>query len=309
MKFKRWGSLAPQKHTLDETKFHCAPVKNGIYAFPVEYADTDYIFGYTCIRNGRYRYVKDKDGKKVMMTQKELDDVKTKMTESYHSIVASPDFLRGMDYDSLFLKTEYIYDLDKPEKEDDDVMGGDEGIITIDPDKRYPLMTKINKPRTFCYDGTIWHHLETTDSFEYWMINSPGGLVYSKEFDRLRRKNCIEKMGKEQCEKWIEEEHARLRTMKFKRLVRPEDVIRRSGSWILTDIRVYEQALNKATHIEKFNRFMKQKRDPQEYGMNNIVLVDGRWVERNWIVEGRHTGIPNHKCNLGLYEVFIEKVK
>ena len=89
----------------------------------------------------------------------------------------------------------------------------------------------------------------------------------------------MEKMGKEQCEKWIEEEHARLRAMKFKRLVRPEDVIRRSGSWILTDMRVYEQALNKATHIEKFNRFMKQKRDPQEYAMNNYVLVDGRWVE------------------------------
>ena len=101
MKFKRWGSLAPQKHTFDETDFHCAPVKNGIYAFPVGYADMDYVYGYACIRNGRYKYVKDKDGKKVMMSQNEWDAIKNKMRDSHHSIVAFPDFLRGMDYHSL----------------------------------------------------------------------------------------------------------------------------------------------------------------------------------------------------------------
>ena len=200
------------------------------------------------------------------------------------------------------------YDLDNPEEDDDEVLEENEGMITMDNDKRYPLMTAINKPRTFSYEGTIWHHLETTDSFEYWMINSTGGRIYSKELDRDRRKNDIERIGKEKCEQWIEEEQARLRAMKFKRLVRPEDVIRRSGSWILTDMRVYEQAFNKATHIEKFNRFMEQKRNPQEYGIHNRGLVDGIYVDCYWTLEGRHTGLPNHICYLGLYEVFIERL-
>lgn len=81
--------------------------------------------------------------------------------------------------------------------------------------------------------------------------------------------------------------------MKFKRLVKPEDIISRSGSWILTSMRTYEKALKKAMHIAKFKAMLKVKKS-REY-----------WGE----VKGRHLGLPKRDIYLSNFEVFIEKVK
>ena len=127
--------------------------------------------------------------------------------------------------------------------------------------EKYPLMKENNHPRIFNYEGNIWHHLETTEAYEHWR-RSPDGT------------KCFE--GPPDSE------------MKFKCLVKPEEIICKSGSWILTSMRTYEKALKKAMHIAKFNAFLKSKKDG---------------------VEGRHSGLPKRKIDLRNFEVFIEKVK
>lgn len=272
MKFKRWGTLVPQRHFPryeDLTGFHEAPVEKGIYAFPAHYADTDYVYSYCCISNGRMEYVKDKDGKRIMMTQKEFDAIRVKEVHEWCHIVISPLFLRGMNHESLLLKknkTQTPYDLcdsDENEDDEDDLLMNEED----EKGKKYPLMKENNRPRIFNYDGSIWHHLETTEAYERW-CRTPNGTNYI-----MRR---------------LEIEFEPNPDIKIILLVKPEDIIRKSGSWILTSMRTYEKALKKAMHIAKFNAFLKNKKDG---------------------VEGSHSGLPKRKIDLKNFEVFIEKVK
>ena len=76
---------------------------------------------------------------------------------------------------------------------------------------------------------------------------------------------------------------------KIKRLVKTEDIIRRSGSWILTDMRTYKKALEKAEHIAKYEEFMRLKAKGE--------------------VEGFPMGLPKREILPTLFEVFIEKVE
>ena len=308
MKFKRWGTLVPQKHFRenDFCDLYDAPVELGIYAFPAKYASWDNAYGFGCISNGRYEYVKDKDGKRVMMTQKELDAIVTKErgqrgVENY-KIVVAPDYLRGMYYESLFLKKserDAPYDHNnRNKKENKEVFeyNENEGLEEVgddnedegleEDDKPYPLMKCVGKLRTFNYEGNIWHHLEFTNAYEYWR-RSPDGVKKDKQYI-LEHKNEFKdwKKAYESAEEFPE--------MKFKRLVRPEYIIRRSGSWILTDMRTYQKALEKAMHIAK-------------YDMLAVCKKSGDYEYRN--VEGRHMGLPKKMVDLGNFEVFIEKVK
>ena len=68
MTFKRWGTLAPQAHYRgdDFYKYHDSPVKMGIYAFPDRFAWYPGVGG-PSICNGRKYYVRDENGKKIMI--------------------------------------------------------------------------------------------------------------------------------------------------------------------------------------------------------------------------------------------------
>jgi hypothetical protein len=122
------------------------------------------------------------------------------------------------------------------------------------------LVRKNKKPTKFEYKGKIWHHLEVI--YAEWYYNISQGYMQANGHT-------------------------------FKHLVQPEDIIRRSGSWILTDIKTFEKAYTKAMHIYKYNAYMWQKRDK-----------DGDLA----MVEGRPGGVPNSKLSWEEFEVYIEKV-
>ena len=308
MKFKRWGNLVPQKHFRKKNglkSFNYAPVEKGIYAFPAHYANLNYACGYSCLSNGRMEYVKDKAGRRVMMTPREFDAIEVKERGHDHYVVVSPSFLRGMDYDSLWLKktkADAPYDhYDSDENEDNDQEVKDTRVEKDDgseenADKSYPLMKYNNQSRIFNYDGNIWHHLETTEAYERW-CRTPEGAAYVK-------RNILDL--KDMMPDWekalIDIDHPP--KIKFKLLVKPEDIIRRSGSWILTSMCNYEKALKKAMHIVKFDVFVKSKQEDLY-----CFSYKPDWCFKSYKAEGRHAGLPNAILDFGEFEVFIEKVK
>ena len=180
MKFKRWGTLVLQKHVHENDFFdyHEAPVEHGIFAFPEYYARVDFS-RCGCISNGAIEYVKDKEGRRVMMTQKEFDSIVTKQRkkgpwDDYY-VVISPDFIRGEYTDFLFLKKDGIDDFGCYTKYDEEDLGSD-GIESLNKDEKpYPLMRFVEKPRTFNHKGNIWHHLEFSNPFDYW-YRTPDGI-------------------------------------------------------------------------------------------------------------------------------------
>lgn len=306
MKFKRWGTLAPQKHfhKNDFFDYHEAPVELGIYAFPEKYASWDDAFGYQCISNGRIEYVKDKNGKKVMMTQWEFDSIETKQRKKgrweEYNVVVSPDFLRGMYTEFLFLKKnerDAPYVWNKKMIEEDIVSEVDD--TSNEDEKSYPLMRKVNKLKTFNFEGNVWHHLETSNPYDYWCKTLDGmkstiqfildNINNYKGFDLGEALMCIE-LGRfadigERYGVYVPDPN-----MKFKRLVRPEDIIRRSGSWILTNIRTYQKALEKAIHIAKYDAFRYREKSEGD-------------------IAGSPMGLPKKELYLGDFEIFIEKIK
>ena len=132
--------------------------------------------------------------------------------------------------------------------------------------KCYPIMKETNRLGTFSYGGNIWHHLEFTNNWYYWKRTDDGikeSMLYGDVYDKLDRK--------------------------VKRLVKTEDIIRRSGSWILTDMRTYKKALEKTVNVAKYEKFMKLKAKGE--------------------VEGFPMGLPKREINPTLFEVYIEKVE
>ena len=306
MKFKRWGTLAPQRHVHENDfyEYHEAPVEHGIYAFPEYYASKDFPRS-GCISNGAIEYVKDKDGRRVMMTQKEFDSIVTKQRkkgpwDDYY-VVISPDFIRGEYTDFLFLKKEGIDDFGCDMKYAEEDFENDDIDSFNEDEKPYPLMRLVEKPRTFNHKGNIWHHLEITNPYDYW-YRSPDGIKHTiqyilkrkeeyegLDFDLEKALDCIQSRRyadvEERCGIYVPDP-----CLKFKRLVRHEDIIRRSGSWILTDIRIYQKALKKALNIAKYDALMKMAKSDE-------------------VITGRPMGLPKKEIFLGDFEVFIEKVK
>lgn len=286
MEFRRWGNLIPQKHKLDSLEFHCAPVEYGIYAFPKGVIDLDAIDGCGIgkLLSGWCSYVKDADGKKVMMTPRDFDAIEKERKETRHGdlvIAKWPpclSMLKGVRYDYVWL-----YKEDEKGKG----IGPDDAE---DYDKLFPVV-KFNKPVKFNYNGLVWHHLETTYPYDRFLTNESVAARLVKDAKKeyvecsLRGLRILEKEE-------IIKEHQR----KLKRLVRPEDIISRNGSWILTEMEVFKEACNKYKHIIKFDGFMIHKRDSD----NSFWLGD---------CEGRPDGLPDKLFNLSEFEVFIEKIK
>lgn len=271
MTFKRWGTLAPQAHYREDDfyKYHDSPVKMGIYAFPDRFAWYPGVGG-PSICNGRKYYVRDENGKKIMMTSKEYCALETRERHG-RDIIVSPKYLRGIDMDNLY----HVGD-------DDD-----------DDEKPGPIVIWINRLRTFNYGGNIWHHLEFTNNWHHWVKTDDGvkeliKWAYickesSEDLERELNEIITAAKGKEN---YYDSQDTHV---KIKRLVKPEEIIRRSGSWILTDMRTYKRALEKAEHIAKYEDFMRLKAKGE--------------------VEGFPMGLPLREIAPTLFEVFIEKVE
>ena len=267
MKFKRWGTLAPQEHNRNQDFFsyHDAPVKMGIFAFPEKFASRNDISG-SCFSNGRLHYLRDENGKKVVMTYEEYCALETK-EKNGRLLVVSPKYLRGIDIDKICLGKE------------------DEGITTW-----------TDRLRTFSYGGNIWHHLEFTNNWYHW-IRTDDGKKEAMQW-AYERKEFEEDFGLEGALNSIMTGHfgeeygfdfSDILEKKYTRLVKTEDIICRSGSWILTNMRTYKKALEKAEHIEKYNEFMEKKAKGE--------------------IEGFPMGLPKRKICPTTYEVYIEKVE
>ena len=267
MTFKRWGTLVPQEHhrEYDFYTYHDAPVKMGIYAFPKKFASYDDVNA-PCLSNGTLYYLRDENGNKVMMTYEEYCALETKKRNGRHLIV-SPNYLRGIDIDCVCL-------------------GGDN-------EKPSAITTWTDRPRTFNYGGNIWHHLEFTNNWHHWIKTDDGIKELIQEaYDRKENDENYDLegalnsiitgcYGKEYGLGYALDK-------KVKRLVKKDDIIRRSGSWILTDMRTYKKALKKAEHIAKYEEFMRLKAKGE--------------------VEGFPMGLPKREILPTLFEVFIEKV-
>lgn len=235
MKFLRYGSLVPQKHTPDAESYHSAPVKYGIYAFPKGFFDSYLLTGMGCgsIENGRFSYLKDDSNKKI----------KVKLDDLFELIIDNKFGIEERYYHTNSLKFPYnkllrglrCYALMDAEAKE---IHNNFGYI-FKSDAEYFYILKENEPRRFDYNGNIWHHLESFNS---------------------------------------------------KKIVEPIDIIAKSGSWVLTDMKTYEKALNKYISLLKFDKYMTFKKD--------FNIVDN----------GSACGMP-----LGMskeqFEVFIEKVK
>ena len=138
MKFIRFGGLSPVKqdhYTTGEDKgFHNPPRKRGIYAFPYPYVEK-FLLGATndpANISHKTQWLKDEEGNKIK----------------------SNDFYGDYDpkTDKMTILPKYIKLLKKLGIKQNDIWstkGNDE----------VSYITVMKKPRTFEYDGEIWHHL------------------------------------------------------------------------------------------------------------------------------------------------------
>jgi hypothetical protein len=146
MKFKRYGSLIPQEHKIHNGDWHIAPMKMGIYAFPVGFEE-DFLLGGVGagnIQNGRYRFLRDKNKKKIFCSYNELF-VPNSIDEKLHISDKYKILLKGIDPYKIY--PYYI---------------GDDGllefpVITYNTDKKFNWVIE-NEPIKFEYNGDIWCH-------------------------------------------------------------------------------------------------------------------------------------------------------
>ena len=294
MTFKRWGTLVPQEHHCEPdnySMYNNPPVKMGIFAFPEKFASYNDVSA-PCISNGREQYVKDENGKKILMTKREYESLEKKERTcgpwSCCNVVVSPKYLSGIYTVYLHLQCDDCYCYNNEEYEE-------AYAAWLDDEKRYPITKETDRLRTFSYGGNIWHHLEFTNNWDHWIRTDDGIKETIQKAYEMKEWN--ENYDLEGALNTIitgqYEEKYRFGYYKFdgkiKRLVKPEDIIRRSGSWILTDMRTYKKALEKAEHVAKYEEFMRKKAKGE--------------------VEGFPMGLPKREIHPTLFEVYIEKVE
>lgn len=207
MKFIRYGSLVPQQHDIDEEpSFHQAPVEYGFYAFPKGYVEPFLLggVGSGSLQNGRYSYLKNDNGKRITGLYRDFYEQKDDKSE-----------VTGYVYKIWTWKQEWLdyfkkHHIKKNEVKlwtlnstDMEQSEMAENAEGMEDVLEYAIV-RTNKPRIFDYDGLIWHHL-----YGY----------------------CVQQGDYGSC------------TWKDKELIAPCDIIKRAGSWVLTDMRVYKKAL------------------------------------------------------------------
>lgn len=131
-------------HFNDEERFHVAPVKYGIYAFPVGKVETFLLTATNTVDNSSCKcaWFKNKNGNKVkynnLFQQKELVD-----RYGYTEIVNAK------------IKKEYLQFAKIHKIKIKDIIQDDDG---------YALYYK--NPKIIYYQGNIWHHLEDFVNFK-----------------------------------------------------------------------------------------------------------------------------------------------
>lgn len=317
MEFIRWGSLSSQKHKYYwgnkshtnpqnynladlHRQFYLAPKKRGFYAFPLGLCADDLLRGGGSIATGRYSYLKDADGKKIMVRPVDYYDDHLDgwwlWSISYCSGNITPyyrDFLEKMGvnpekvmiysetsdgwYDPRVWLRRAYWGADHEPRWDEE--------RNVDTEVTYPLVVE-NKPNRFSYEGNIWHHFETT---------YPNVL-----FSKMVNDNWNERLKPDQWEDngaisdFVEDEYANYTT-----LVKPVDIIDKRGSWILTDMKVYKDVLNRVKSI--------YKHDIMQWMRKKSNMDDLNPYERQF--QGIYSGLPRHSYITVDFEVFIEKIK
>lgn len=139
MYFVRFGTLTPQKHKHfnDEERFHVAPVKYGIYAFPAGKIETFLLTATNTVDNSSCKcaWIKDKNGNKI-----KYDDL-------FHQkeIVDRYGFTETINFK---IKKEYLPFTKSNKIKIRDIISDNDG---------YALYYK--RPKIIFYEGNIWHHL------------------------------------------------------------------------------------------------------------------------------------------------------
>jgi hypothetical protein len=181
VEFKRWGNLIPQYHKEYGTGFHSAPVEWGIYAFPHGFVESFLLGGVGSgnIVNGRRKFLKDENGKKLKIRQVDLFYEWFDEKNQYHKE------WRGK-YKKLFKGID-PYDVSRfCLDEDTQTLGWEMG-------KSYVESSWVieNEPRTFKYSGNIWcHFVEVAKRSE--ILAESGGwiLVDIRTYKKLLKKYC-----------------------------------------------------------------------------------------------------------------------
>ncbi len=217
MKFIRYGSLVPQYHELDDDEgerwFHTAPVEYGFYAFPKGYVEPFLLggVGSGSLQNGRRKKLKDSDGRPFIGLIADFKEEVKKPSE----------WTPGVEYTVWDWKQEWKDYFKKHKiKERDVTLWPEKSRDTEEaeaaegamPDRLKYFIVVQNPPIIFEYTGNIWSHID---------------MYY------VRRGDFTSSESKE------------------KTIIKDCDILKKSGSWVLTDIKTYKKAL------ETYVRWMK----------------------------------------------------
>jgi len=276
MEFIRWGSLAPQKHKYhwgnkpklsfqrDDMRkfmrqFFIAPKDRGIYAFPLGLHDEKLLYGGGSLATGRYRYLKDANGHKIMVRPVDYYDDTFDgwwlWNISYCSCSITPYYLNLLTemcidptkvmiysekdgcYDPRVWLHEAYWGADHEPRHNEET--------NVDLKITYPLVVE-NNPRRFNYEGRIWHHFDTTypkREYEKKVVMDWWNQLSPQELKKRSEKGLDFYMYEEIDEKTT-----------HTTLVGHKDILDRKGTWILTDMDVFRNALKRATEIYKHDK-------------------------------------------------------
>ena len=178
MKFIRYGSLTPQYHDIKSYDSpHTAPVEYGIYAFPKGYVEPFLLGGIGSgnIKNGRFRFLKDENKKKIIVKPSD-----------FYEICDKPGWSNWLD--SKKVKEPYLILLKKQKLNWKDVELYEENedgvlkniMLDTENENTYPVVIR-NKPTNFEYSGNIWHHLDTCGQDGDIILCKPGYIIRRTE--------------------------------------------------------------------------------------------------------------------------------
>lgn len=319
MEFIRWGSTSPQKCKYYwgnepmlsykkgdcvgafQDRFFLAPKKRGFYAFPLGLHNEQLLGSGGSVASGRYRYLRDANGNKIMVRPVDYYDecldgwwvwsisycsgnitpyyreFLEKMGENPDKVMIYSESPSGRYDPRVWLYKAYWGTNHEPRQDEE---------RNVDLEVTYPLVVE-NKPHRFGYDGNIWHHFEKTYHKAVY-----DEKVYLDFWNQLSEKEKEDRFF--DCYGEIDE-YANYTT-----LIKPEDIIDKRGTWILTDMEVYQNVLDRVIGIYKHDKMRWMR-----YKSNHS---DDCFSERDDF-HGVYTGLPRHSFVTEDFEVFIEKLK
>ena len=173
LKFIRYGSLVPQYHKRDEIWFHTAPVEMGFYAFPEHYKEMFLLggVGHGNIRNGRYRFLKDENGKKLMVALKDFYEEPSNGCCYYDKWRIKEEYEKLLKSQKLTWKDVFPY-----VEDENGIFDGCMPTVEESEGKLYPIRIE-NKPRKFTYSGNLWHHLDVANENGSVKLVAPGDII------------------------------------------------------------------------------------------------------------------------------------